>query len=130
MRSKNILIKVSLTICFLFCYSFANAQLGRGCYVGGLLYTANTSAGNRYFYRTSSISSDCGFERTGNEGNCRLYNSGNINNNNSYTQYGDAFSNDWEEISCPIDGNVWLILISTCAFSIFKLRSTPIKIKA
>lgn len=129
MHLRNIAVKFCLTFCFLLCYSVVNAQLGRGCYVGGVLYTSNTPAGNRYFYRDVSLSSDCGFERTGNQGNCRLYNSGNVNSNSSYTQYGDAFSNDWEEISCPIDNSVWFILIITCGFSIFRLQSTPSKLK-
>ncbi len=117
-------ISICLIIFLAGIFSTAKAQIGRGCYVGGVLYTDKTSAGNRYFYRTSGTLTDpCGYTRTGNQGNCRLYNGGNINNNNSYTLYNDAFSNDWDVIICPIDHEVWLLLIATAGFSIFRFKS-------
>ena len=91
----------------------ANAQIGRGCLVDGFLYTNKTSAGNRYFYRTSGVlSTSCEFIPTGiNSGNCRLYNGGPIGSNSSYTLYPDAFSNDWEEVECPIDNHIYLFFL-------------------
>ncbi|MCY1507263.1 hypothetical protein D9M68_415360 [compost metagenome] len=101
-----------------------HANIGRGCYVGGVLYTQNTAKGNRYFYRSpGNLTSDCGFQPVGNNANCRLYNSGNINNNSSYTLYSGAFSNKWEEIICPIDENVWMLVCSAAGIGFLLLKS-------
>lgn len=116
-------------ICFFLVMGFsclintAKAQLGKGCYVEGVLYTSNTSNGNRYFYRSpGNISNPCGYVRTGNIGNCRLYNSGPLGNNSSYTLYTDAFSSDWAEVECPIDDYVWLLLVAIGGISILRFR--------
>lgn len=110
-----------------FTVELANAQIGRGCLVNGLLYTSRTPAGNRYFYRTSGVlSTSCSFIPTGqNSGNCRLYNSGPIDVNSSYTQYPDAFSNDWEEVECPIDTHIYLLFLfvfGLCANKFYRLN--------
>lgn len=100
-----------------------NAQYGRGCYVDGVLYTSNTSNGNRFFYRSpGNLTNICGYTPTGNDGNCRLYNSGPIGNNSSYTLYYDSFSNDWTEVICPLDDHVWLLLLSATGFSVLRFR--------
>ena len=118
---KFILVYLTITLLTTF---YANAQLGSGCYVGGILYTTETERGPRFFYRTPDFVSDCGFVRTGsNLAICRLYNGGPINNINSYTSYPNSFSNDWREINCPIDSEVWLLLLVVSGFSIFRLKS-------
>ena len=100
-----------------------NAQIGKGCYVGGVLYTNNNSKGNRYFYQPpGDLYSVCGYNPTGNSGNCFIYNSGPISNINSYIKYIGGFSNDWEEIECPIDDYVWVLLILCVVVSIFKFK--------
>ncbi|RYG01606.1 MAG: hypothetical protein EOO07_33965 [Chitinophagaceae bacterium] len=120
---KRAIAKVALILVGCLFFVSAHAQLGRGCYVGGVLYTTNTSNGNRFFYRSpGNITNSCGYTPTGNDGNCRLYNSGPLGNNNSYTLYYDAFSNDWAEIICPIDDQVWLLIVSIAGFSIWKFR--------
>lgn len=113
-----------LKIVFVFLLIFMSlnlaAQIGRGCYVDGVLYTANTAKGNRYFYRTpGEMNSACGFVPTGNDGNCRLYNSGNINNNSSYTLYNDSFSNDWAE-NCPLDDYIPYVLLGVVGLVVAK----------
>lgn len=76
------------------------AQIGRVCYVGGVLYTSRTSKSNKHFYRTpGDMNSVCGFTKTGNTKNCRLYNGDDESKNSSYTAYSNSFSNDWDEIS-------------------------------
>ena len=121
---RHFISLATIVVLLSFVSSNAFAQLGRGCYVAGVLYTENVpDQGNRYFYRTpGNLASSCGFEPTGNSGNCRLYNGGNVNNNNSYTLYNDAFSNDWEEISCPIDDYVWFLLVGIAGVVIFKFK--------
>jgi hypothetical protein len=122
------LIKIILLFLLFIISLNLSAQIGRGCYVDGVLYTENTAKGNRFFYRTSGVLlNDCGFIPTGNDGNCRLYNGGNINNNNSYTLYEDSFSNDWEVIPCPLDKYVWYLLVSISTFSFFRLRYNSFK---
>jgi hypothetical protein len=119
LRSKTFLI----TLLILLTFSNASAQLGRGCLVDGLLYTSNTSRGNRFFYRTvGGLSTTCEFVQTGsNVGNCRLYNGGNEADNTSYTLYTDAFSNDWEEVTpCPLDNHFYMLLIFI--FGIFSIK--------
>ncbi|MEJ5993790.1 hypothetical protein WG904_05090 [Pedobacter sp. Du54] len=130
MNKINFLLQntVLIKLCFLFVLmsiSFSTrAQIGRGCYVGGVLYTANTAKGNKYFYRTSGVkTTPCEFVRTGNQAHCRLYNGGNINNNASYTKYLNAFSNDWDEVICPLDQYVWVLLASFSTISFFRLRA-------
>ncbi|MES2419213.1 MAG: hypothetical protein V4541_13580 [Bacteroidota bacterium] len=117
------LFRLGLVFFFLACFTEVKA-IGRGCYVDGVLYTTNTAKGNRFFYRTSgTLISDCGFVVTGsNDGNCRLYNSGNINKNASYTLYAESFGNKWEEISCPIDNEVWMLLVSVSVFVVLKVK--------
>lgn len=119
--TMNCTLSSGLFVFILFAAVFtAKAEIGRGCYVGGVLYTENTAKGNRFFYRApGNLVSDCGYNPIGNDGNCRLYNGGNINNNNSYTLYEDAFSNKWEEIECPIDTYVWFLLIAVAGVSYF-----------
>ena len=105
-------------------YFEATAQLGDGCYVGGILYTTNTSRGNGYYYRSPNLNSACGFVKTGsNLATCRLYNIGNLNNNSSYTAYSNSYSSNWREITCPIDSEVWVLLFVVGGFSIFRLKS-------
>ncbi|MEJ5995881.1 hypothetical protein WG904_15735 [Pedobacter sp. Du54] len=120
---KRVKTSVCLILLISLFYESAHAQLGRGCYVGGVLYTTNTSKGNRFFYRSpGNITNVCGYTPTGNDGNCRLYNSGPLGNNNSYTLYSDAFSNDWAEINCPIDDYVWLLMLSAVGLSVWRFR--------
>jgi hypothetical protein len=117
------LIKLCLLFVLMSVSLCIHAQIGRGCYVDGVLYTANTPKGNKYFYRTSGINTtQCEFVSTGNDGNCRLYNGGNINNNSSYTRYLNAYSSAWEEITCPLDDYVWVLLASISAVVFFRLR--------
>ncbi|MGF1924984.1 MAG: hypothetical protein ACQUHE_12465 [Bacteroidia bacterium] len=110
---KLTVIRLVLITLFVFFIADANAQIGRGCYVDGVLYTANTSKGNRFFYRSpGNLSDPCGYEYTGsNDGQCRLYNSGPEGNNSSYTSYPTSFGNDWAVIACPIDDYVWILLV-------------------
>ena len=127
LRNKRIyglrIIGFLLLICLLVCSFPSYAQFGRGCYVDGVLYTANTSKSNRHFYRTSGVlTSPCGFVRTGNTNNCRLFNGGNESNNSNYTLYNSSFSNDWDELICPIDDYAWLLMISVAGISILKFR--------
>lgn len=118
-----VLIKLVLVFILLLISISLSAQIGRGCYVDGVLYTQNTSKGNRFFYRTSGVlTTDCEFVPTGNDGNCRLYNGGNINNNSSYTLYNDAFSNDWMEIECPLDDYAFPILSVLGGYVFFRRR--------
>jgi hypothetical protein len=129
MNKINFLLQntVLIKLCFLFVLMSISlsihAQIGRGCHVDGVLYTANTPKGNKYFYRTSGVmTTSCEFVPTGNDGNCRLYNGGNINNNCSYTRYLNSFSSDWNEISCPLDQYVWVLLASFSTICFFRLR--------
>ncbi len=102
---------------------YASAQLGNGCYVGGILHTTKARSG-AYFYRSPNLDSDCGFVRTGSSlGSCRLYNSGSIYLNSSYTNYTNSYSSNWREINCPIDNEVWLLLFVVSGFSIFRIKS-------
>lgn len=117
------IFKVSL-ILFFCCITLFAKGIGNGCYVGGVLYTANTSYGARYFYSTSgTLTSICGYEPTGGQsGTCRLYNSGKLNKNSSYTAYTMSFSNSWEEINCPIDEEIWILLIPISFICFFRLK--------
>ena len=116
---------ICLVILFTLIFTESKAQLGRGCYVDGVLYTENTSKSNRHFYASpGNLTSVCGFQRTGNTNNCRIYVSGPIANNSSYTLYGTHFSNDWEEIvGCPLDEYVWVLIVVVAGFSFLKVRS-------
>lgn len=117
---KFVWVYLSIFILTIF---LANAQLGPGCYVGGVLYTSTTSKSNRHFYRTpGDMNSVCGFIRTGSNNTCRLYNGGDESINSSYTAYSNSFSNDWDEISCPIDSYVWVLLLTSAVFSFFRLK--------
>lgn len=131
-NSNNSIIAKSAIIFFYILFLFSqkiNAQTGRGCYVGGVLYTENTGTSlnqtNRYFYTNSgAISSVCGFDDTGTkQGKCYLYDgSGSINSASNYTQYNDNFDNQWTEINCSIDDDVWILLLIITDFSILKLK--------
>lgn len=117
------ILRISLILLFCCITLFAKA-IGNGCYVGGVLYTANTSYGAIYFYRSpGNLNSICGFEPTGNQsGRCYLYNSGKINKNSSYTRYNNSYSNGWEEINCPIDEEIWILLIPISILSYLRLK--------
>lgn len=121
-RSKAILI-ISCIIVLSFLVNVVHAETIRGCYVNGVLYTNNTSKGNRYFYRTGGLIAECGFEPTGtNNGICRLYNSGPVSKNSSYTIYNESFNNKWDEINCPIDDYVWPLMILIAMIAIYKFK--------
>lgn len=128
-RKPSLLVKISFGIVILLTIISidVNAQIGRGCYVDGVLYTSNTSKGNRFFYRTpGNLSDPCGYVYTGsNDGQCRLYNSGPVGNNSSYTQYLNNFGNDWDVIACPIDDYVWLLIIALVGLAVFKFNIFP-----
>lgn len=119
---RKIAFCATVTTLFLLITTIKVSAIGRGCYVGGVLYTLNTDNGNRFFYRSpGQLTSACGFNDIGTrEGNCRLYDGGNIYNNSSYTVYYDAFDNGWEEINCPLDNYVWMLISSIIGLSIFK----------
>ena len=123
-RYRQIVSCIVFLVLFFLISNTPVTAIGRGCYVGGVLYTENTDNGNRFFYRSpGQLTSACGFNDTGNrDGNCRLYNGGNIYNNGSYTLYYDSFDNAWEEISCPLDDYVWVLFLAISLVVVLKFR--------
>lgn len=100
------------------------AQQGvRGCVVGNVIYTQPSGRGNDYFLRSpGNRTSTCGFQRVGNTSNCRLYNSGDINTESSYTLYPDAASSGWVDVSnCPVDDTAWILFVPISFFSMYSL---------
>ncbi|MES2652167.1 MAG: hypothetical protein V4663_10520 [Bacteroidota bacterium] len=125
-KKDRILLKISLFFIFTLINSlfYINVNAADGCYVGGVLYTGHTPKSGAYFYRTSgNITADCGVTGTI-SGSCRLYNSGNTNNNSSYTQYSNSYSTSISVVVCPIDDYVWLLMLVVAGFSFFKFRSS------
>lgn len=116
---KNFILFLLLSI---LCADTTFAQQ-RGCLVGNVLYTEPSGRGNDYFLRSpGNRTSTCGFQRVGNTSNCRLYNSGDINAESSYTLYHDAASNGWVEISnCPVDDTAWMLFVPVSLFSLYSL---------
>ncbi len=109
----------SITLIITFFYT--NLKAADGCYVGGVLYTSHTKTG-AFFYRSpGNITANCGI--TGNiSGSCRLYNSGNIGNNVSYTSYASSYSSNISVITCPLDDKIWLLFLAITLGIFFKFR--------
>ncbi|MCX2586314.1 hypothetical protein [Pedobacter sp. MR22-3] len=103
----------------------------RGCLVGNVLYTEQSGKGLNYFLRSpGNRTSACGFQRVGNTSNCRLYNSGDVDMESSYTLYPDAASSGWIEIAnCPIDNDVWIFFIPVSLFGTLTLTKKELSDK-
>lgn len=113
---------------FLFLFSstsfYVKAGFGNGCYVGGLLYTTNTSKGAKYFYAAPFYNSVCGYKPIPKlNGKCYIYKgTGPLNKNSSYNSFAKSYAADWNEINCPLDDYVWVLLFVAAGFSIIRLR--------
>lgn len=122
-NKKTYFLKFSLFFLFLISLSFyQTAKAADGCYVSGVLYASHTKSG-AYFYRTPNTVATCGVTGTI-SGSCRLYNSGNINNNSSYTQYGSSYSSNISAIAvCPLDDYVWVLIVAVMGVLFFRFKN-------
>lgn len=121
LKLKFILLSFVFSIAFSFSSS---ASIGPGCGVAGVLYTSQTSKGNHYFYNSPNLLSDCGFKAIPKKiGACYIYKgTGPLNKNSSYYKYNKSWGANWEEINCPLDNQVWLLILSAVIFSVYRLR--------
>lgn len=118
-------MKGSFLVSFLFVVSamilYTPAKAADGCYVAGVLYDAHTPKSGAYFYRTPNTIATCGYVGTL-SGACRLYDTGDITKNTSYTRYNGSYSTSISVIPCPLDDSLLLLVIPITACALFRFR--------